>query len=204
MACPGFNDGCATGARFDFTPPAPDASGGLFRESAWRAAASIPGSVRGCKDARPATGRYRVAVSGSEALYLTGIDATGASVRGNLVDLRETAATLVLHVETDPATIRGVCRLHGKPVAGAMILLVPASLGQTGSIPVIRRDQSDSDGSFSLPHVNPGPYILVAIENGWSVNWRDPATLERYLLNGIPLSPARGATVRQSIDVQAP
>lgn len=194
----------ATGARFDFTPPSPDAPGESADDQHGDQRRRFPGRFGDGRTLDLPTGRYRVAVSGAEALYLTGIDATGASVRGNLIDLRETAAMLTLHVETDPATIRGICRLHGRPVAGAMVLLIPASLGQTGSIPVIRRDQSDSDGSFLLPHVNPGPYILVAIENGWSVNWRDAATLERYLLNGVPLSPGRGAIVRQSIDVQAP
>lgn len=192
----------ATSARFDFIPSSIGSPG-----------SPIPGQPSGHRSAGRSperrtldvpAGRYRVSVSGPEALFLTGIDATGALVHGNLVDLRESAATLALHVETDPATIRGICRLHGQPVAGAMVLLVPASLGQTGSIPVVRRDQSDSDGSFSLPHVNPGQYILVAIQNGWGVNWRDPATLERYLLRGVPLSPGRGATLRQTIEVQTP
>ena len=69
---------------------------------------------------------------------------------------------------------------------------------------MIRRDQSDSDGSFALPRVIPGPYILVALENGWGVNWRDPATLQRYLLHGVALSPGGGATVRQTVEVQSP
>ncbi len=196
----------ATGARFDFTPPPPDAPGVSPQDQPTpqrRRFASRFGVGDGRTLDLP-SGRYRVAASGSEALYLTGIEATGASAHGNLVDLRESAATLVLHVETDPATIRGFCRLHGQPVAGAMVLLIPASLGQTGSIPVIRRDQSDSDGSFSLPRVNPGQYILVAIQNGWGMNWRDPATLQRYLLHGVPLAPARGATVRQIMEVQSP
>lgn len=193
-----------TGARFDFTPPPPEAPGASSEAQ--------PGGPRRRFNSRfgdgrtldvPA-GRYRVSVFGSEALFLSGIDATGASVHGNLVDLRESSTTLALHVQTDPATVRGICRLHGQPVAGAMVLLIPASLGQTGSIPVIRRDQSDSDGSFSLPRVNPGQYILVAIQNGWSINWRDPATLQRYLLNGVPISPTRGTTVKQTIQVQAP
>lgn len=196
----------ATGARFDFTPPPPEAPGAPPQGQPTTQRRRFAGHF-GAGDGRTLdlpSGRYRVGASGSEALYLTGIDATGASVHGNLVDLRETAATLVLHVETDPATIRGICRLHGQPVAGAMVLLIPASLGQTGSIPVIRRDQSDSDGSFSLPRVNPGQYILVAIQNGWGVNWRDPATLQRYLLNGVPLAPTRGATIRQTMEVQSP
>ncbi len=193
-----------TGARFDFTPPLHDAPGAPPDGQSPGQRHRFGGRAGEGRTLDLPTGRYRVSVSGSEALYLTGIDGSGVFVHGDLVDLRETAATLVLHVGSDPAMIRGFCRLHGQSVVGAMVLLVPASLGQTGSIPVIRRDQSDSDGSFALPRVIPGPYILVALENGWGVNWRDPATLQRYLLHGIALSPGGGATVRQTVEVQSP
>lgn len=193
----------STGARFDFLPPPPDEPAQL-PEGQRSGRRRFGGRFGDGRTLYVPSGRYRVTVPGAESVYLTSIDATGATVRGNLVDLRETAANLTLHVGTDPATVRGICLLHGQPVTGAMVVLVPASLGQPGSIPLILRDQSDSDGSFLLPRVVPGPYILLAIQNGWSLNWRDPATLQRYLLNGVPLAPVRRATVRQTIEVQLP
>ena len=33
---------------------------------------------------------------------------------------------------------------------------------------LIRRDQSDSDGSFALRDVVPGQYTVVAIQDGWT------------------------------------
>lgn len=193
----------ATEARFDFFPPPPDASA-QPSEPQRPGRRRFGGRFGDGQTLDVPAGRYRVTVSAAEAVYLTGIDATGASVHGNLVDLRGSAANLVLYVETGPATVRGFCLLHGQPVAGAMVILVPASFGQPGSIPLILRDQSDSDGSFLLSRVTPGPYILVAMQNGWNLNWRDPATLQRYLLNGVPLAPAHGTTVRQTIEIQSP
>ena len=48
----------------------------------------------------------------------------------------------------------------------------------------LRRDESDSDGSFSLPNVIPGSYTIIAIENGWDLDWAEPAVLSGYLKNG--------------------
>jgi len=44
-----------------------------------------------------------------------------------------------------------------------------------------RRDQSDFDGSFSLPNVIPGTYTIVAIENGWDLDWVTPTALAKYV-----------------------
>lgn len=193
----------STGARFDFFPPPPDVPA-QSSEGQHPGRHRFGGRFRDGRTLDVPAGRYRVTVAGTEAVYLTGIDATGATVHGNLIDLRETAPNLVLHVGNDPATVRGICLLHGRPFAGAMVVLVPASLGQSGSIPLILRDQSDSDGSFLLPRVVPGPYILVAIQNGWNLDWRNPATLDRYLLHGVPVAPARGVTLQQTLEVQSP
>src|SRR5258708_18115292 len=47
-----------------------------------------------------------------------------------------------------------------------------------------RRDQSDLDGSFSLPNVIPGSYTIIAIENGWELDWSEPPALAQYLRHG--------------------
>jgi hypothetical protein len=51
-----------------------------------------------------------------------------------------------------------------------------------------RRDQSDSDGSFSLRDVVPGQYTVVAIEDGWELDWAEPQVIARYLPSGIPVT----------------
>jgi protocatechuate 3,4-dioxygenase beta subunit len=70
----------------------------------------------------------------------------------------------------------------GKPFAGAMVLLAPDNLGNNTVL--IRRDQSDSDGTFTLPNVVPGHYSLLAIRNGWGLEWMNPAVLKPYLAGG--------------------
>jgi hypothetical protein len=51
-----------------------------------------------------------------------------------------------------------------------MVLLVPAA-GDIGR--EARVDQSDSDGTFTLPRTRPGKYVLMAIEDGWDLEWAD-------------------------------
>ncbi len=149
-------------------------------------------------------GRYRVSVAGSSGLYLAGISATGAVVSGDTLDLKGGHVDVVLRVSSDSATVHGFCRDGGRPVSGAMVALVPASLGEDGSVALLRRDESNSDGSFDLPDVVPGEYILTAIENGWTRNWQDPATLERSLLSGTPLVVKPGTELHQELRCPAP
>jgi len=66
------------------------------------------------------------------------------------------------------------------------VVLVPREL--TALPALARRDQSDSDGSFSLRDVAPGQYTLVAIEDGWELDWAQPEVIARYLRAGIAVT----------------
>jgi len=50
---------------------------------------------------------------------------------------------------------------------------------------LFRRDQSDSDGSFTLPDIVPGMYTVVAIADGWELEWTNPEVLKPYLAGGV-------------------
>jgi len=63
-----------------------------------------------------------------------------------------------------------------------MIVLVPRNPEENRDR--IRRAESDLDGSFSLPNVIPGSYTILAIENGWDLDWAEPAVLAGYLKHG--------------------
>jgi hypothetical protein len=63
-----------------------------------------------------------------------------------------------------------------------MIVLVPKNPDRDHDL--FRRDQSDLDGSFSLKNVIPGSYSILAIENGWDLDWAEPAVLAGYLKHG--------------------
>ena len=148
-------------------------------------------------------GRYRVVLSGDGDQYLTGITATGAEATGRLVTVRGDAS-LLLHIASGRPTVSGFVRYQGKPSVGAQVLLIPATFGEPESLTIVRRDQSNTDGSYDLAEVIPGQYILIAIDHGWQVNWNDPATLRMYLIHGIPLDLRSGANIRQEIQAQAP
>jgi len=63
-----------------------------------------------------------------------------------------------------------------------MMVLLPKDTGAWQSL--ARRDQSNSDGSFALRDVAPGQYTLVAIQDGWSLDWWRPELMGRYLPGG--------------------
>jgi hypothetical protein len=86
-----------------------------------------------------------------------------------------------------------------------MVVLVPKDLAAFPAL--ARRDQSDSDGSFALRDVAPGHYTVVAIENGWDLDWERPEVISRYLPGGIPVTvtESSGKLVRlsQAVPVQS-
>ena len=101
-------------------------------------------------------------------------------------------------------TIEGVAQRSGKPFSGAMVVLVPKD--PESSHEQFRRDQSDMDGTFSLLQVVPGSYTVIAIENGWDLDWSKPAILAQYIKLGQTIdvaSQAKGSTQLSSpVEVQ--
>jgi len=112
------------------------------------------------------------------ALAINGSASRGRELEmagGNSIDA---AVTIV----AGKATVQGVANRQGKAMAGAMIVLVPKD--PDGHLELFRRDQSDSDGTFSLPNVIPGEYTVVAIEDGWDLHWSEPGVIEHYVPKG--------------------
>jgi hypothetical protein len=66
-----------------------------------------------------------------------------------------------------------------------MVMLVPADPANNRVL--FRRDQSDSDGTFTLANVVPGKYSVIALQNGWNLEWSNPAVLEPYMKDAQPL-----------------
>jgi hypothetical protein len=149
-------------------------------------------------------GRYEVVLQGRPDLYLTGITAKGAEAAGRYVTLPGGASILTLHIASGRATVTGVATIQDKVSVGALALLVPTTIDDPNSLRILRRDQTNSDGSFDLADVIPGQYILVVIDHGWEINWSDPSTLRSYLTQGVPLDLASGANVKQNVNAQTP
>jgi len=63
-----------------------------------------------------------------------------------------------------------------------MAVLVPKE--PEGHSDLFYRDQSDLDGTFAMHNVVPGFYTIVAIENGWDLDWSQPGVIAAYAKHG--------------------
>jgi Carboxypeptidase regulatory-like domain len=149
-------------------------------------------------------GRYEVVLQSRPNLYLTGITAKGGETTGRFLTVAAGASAFTLHVASGRASLTGVAGFQNKPSIGAMVLLVPTTIEEPGSFRILHRDQTDTDGGFSLSDVIPGEYILVAIDHGWEINWSDRSTLRHYLMQGVPVDLVSGVNVKQNVEAQAP
>jgi len=149
-------------------------------------------------------GRYEIDLVGRGGAYLTGTSAKGAEVKGRFLTVRAGNVTLTLHTAKGYASMTGIATAEGKSVAGAIVLLVPAGLDDPGAFTALVKDQSNTDGSFDLNNIVPGPYILIAVNHGWEINWNDASTLQRYLTQGVPLDLRTNANLKQNVEAQTP
>ena len=129
-------------------------------------------------------GNYEVVVFGSRKQYAVArILAEGAGVSGHRLTLAAgAAASASLRLVAGSAEVEGVVMKSGRGFAGAMVVLVPKD--PEGNRDLFRRDQSDLDGTFSLHNVVPGTYFLLAIENGWELDWSKPGVIAAYSKHG--------------------
>jgi hypothetical protein len=82
--------------------------------------------------------------------------------------------------------LEGVVQKAGKPVSGAMVVLIPKDPETHREY--FRRDQSDFDGTFEVSFIQPGAYTIVAVEDAWEVEWLQPGVLARYAQHGQELT----------------
>jgi Carboxypeptidase regulatory-like domain len=153
-----------------------------------------------------AAGLYEIVVSNSEKPYsIAHILGTGGEVSGHTLDVRAGSSPSVsLTLVGGSASIHGTASRAGKPVAGAMVVLVPKD--PVVNRDLFRRDQSDLDGTFVLPGVIPGMYTIIAIENGWDLDWSQSGVIAAYLKRGRTIEvghqDARTTNLTDAIEVQ--
>jgi hypothetical protein len=63
-------------------------------------------------------------------------------------------------------------------------------------------DQSDSDGTFTLPGIVPGKYLLMAIQDGWNLEWANWSVLQPYREKAQALQIAPNQTETVTVDAQ--
>jgi Carboxypeptidase regulatory-like domain len=147
-------------------------------------------------------GAYKVSVNlPVNDEYVGGVYATGAKASGREIAIAGAGdVQLNITMGRGVGQVTGVAKVDGKPIAGVMVLLVP----QTGQNlqEDSRLDQSDSDGTFALGGILPGKYSLVAIEDGWDLEWTNETVLKPYLTKGQRLQISANDQKKVVVEVQ--
>jgi hypothetical protein len=152
-------------------------------------------------------GRYGLLILGSAKPYgISHLSVDGVEVPGHTLVVKPGSSPLVsITLTSGSAELEGIVKRAGKPVAGAMVVLVPKN--PEGSREVYRRDQSDLDGTFSLRAVIPGSYTIVALENGWDLDWSQPEVIGIYAKHGraveVVNQPGRPMTLTEPVELQS-
>lgn len=147
-------------------------------------------------------GRYHVSLRNGSGFYVKSVRAEGASVSGHGFEMRGAEPLrLVVEIAHGFGRVEGVALRDGKPAAGVMILAVPNEESQYEPS-LYQRDQSDSDGSFTMAQLPPGRYTIMAIENGWAQEWANPSVLKRWLTGGETVQVAPNGKYTTKVKVQ--
>ena len=134
-------------------------------------------------------GRWSINLfAGSEgrALPVMSVSHDKHVVSGNEISVADQSLNIAVTVSRAQARVLGFARSNGKPAPGVMVVLVPRSPGAYPSL--ARRDQSDSDGSFTLRDVAPGQYTVIAVDDGWKLDWQRRDSIARYLAGGVSVT----------------
>ena len=145
-------------------------------------------------------GNYLISLANAPNLYLKSISAEGARVIGTSVEIRSgTPVKLTMIAGLRRGQVTGTALRDGKPVMGALVLLVPADPAHN---PILFRDQSNSDGSFQMSNVVPGAYTVVAMENGWDLPWAEPGALKKFMSRATAVQVTENGKHEVKVEVQ--
>ncbi len=166
-------------------------------ESAASAAVAADGAFQ-MRQALPGNYEVRVNASGRN-LAVVQLAVNGAKVDGSALKVNNDPIELTVFALQPATSITGFVTRDEKPASGVFVLLVPADL-KAGRY-AWRPNQSDSDGSFDFENVVPGQYTAVAIERGWTLDWKRPEVIGPYLAKGAKVTVHADS---KRINLQAP
>jgi hypothetical protein len=159
-------------------------------------------------------GSYDIFLTGVPRAFIRSISGSGGKVSGRSVEVGSGPVKLNIVLTQGTGDLSGAVyradggrgnaprgEASGRPVSGAMVLLVPDNPAINSTL--FRRDQTNTDGSFELGAVIPGKYTLVAIEDGWELEWNNPDVLSKYLAHGEAVQIVVGGKLERKIQVQA-
>jgi protocatechuate 3,4-dioxygenase beta subunit len=184
--------------------PAPQPARVRLRTSAsgevWDTAVSAAGDFS-FKDSPVEPGNYEIMIIEPQGLFIRNLSSASVKTSGRSFEI--TAAqdvSLTINASKGNGRIAGVALKKDKPASGVMIVLAPLDLKSNPAL--FRRDQSDSDGSFALNFVVPGRYTLMAIEDGWDLEWGEPGVLQKYIAGGESVQIASNQKAEATVKVQ--
>jgi len=146
-------------------------------------------------------GEYQV-VSQIPQMYLASVTSPDTPVKGRMLEVKAgSSPKLEIVAGNGYGQLEGVAERDGGPVSGVMVLLAPEDAKDNQIL--FRRDQSDSDGTFLLFNIIPGRYRLLAIDEGWDLDWADPNVLAAYLKKSFAIQVHAHDKLKQKVEVQA-
>ena len=114
------------------------------------------------------------------------------------------SASISVTLVAGVGAVEGVVKTEEKPLAGAMVVLVPNDPAE--HLDLFRRDQSDLDGTFAINNVVAGTYTILAIDDGWDIDWSRPEVIAPYLQRGQTISvggqPSGSVKVAEAVEAQ--
>jgi hypothetical protein len=166
--------------------PVPQPARVLLRSSSTGESAEVSVSATGefsFKDNPVEPGNYELMILEPQGLFIRSLASANAKTSGRSLEIATAQdVNVTINASKGNGHITGVALKKDKPAAGVMIVLAPLDLKSNPAL--FRRDQSDSDGTFTLNVVVPGRYTLMAIEDGWDLEWADPGVLQKYIAGG--------------------
>ena len=139
---------------------------------------------------------------GGQALPVISVAVGPASTSGSQFTVKDRPLSVVATISRPGVRVKGFARKGTKGAAGVMVVLVPRQPSAYRAL--VRRDQSDSDGSFSLRNVPAGQYTVVAIEDGWKLDWQRRDVIARFLPGGVAVTISEKSATTVSLSDAVP
>jgi len=153
------------------------------------------------KDNPVEPGNYELIITEPQELFIRSLTSANAKTSGRSFEIAGAQdVSVTINALKGSGRITGVALKKEKPAPGVMIVLAPLDLKSNPAL--FRRDQSDSDGSFELGFIVPGRYTLMAIEDGWDLEWADPGVLQKYIAAGESVQIAPNQKMELQVKVQ--
>ena len=132
-------------------------------------------------------GTYEVRVVANNMVWaVTEARTKATKINGPTLKVGSDPIEMTVIAQEPAGAVNGFVTRHGKAAGGVFVLLVPAN--PNASRFAWMPNQSDSDGSFTFRRVLPGQYTVVAIDQGWTLDWRQRGVIDPYLANGAKLT----------------